>query len=100
VFSIPRFVRFHCTPCDAPVPFSIKISRQDRLQTTFSTPVGPWAARYEVEHTRKFGAQESSSLPEHRAAMVAAVSGKCGKRYLKRQQLLELESLTPVEGLK
>jgi len=48
------------------------------------------AARYEVEHPRKFGAQESSSLPEHRAAMVAAVSGKRGKRYLKRQQLLEL----------
>jgi hypothetical protein len=48
------------------------------------------AARYEAEHPRKFGAQESSSLPEHRAAMVAAVSGKRGKRYLKRQQLLEL----------
>src|SRR6202034_3812348 len=38
------------------------------------------AARYEAEHPRKFGAQESSSLPEHRAAMVAAVSGKRGKR--------------------
>ena len=48
------------------------------------------AARYEAEHPRKFSAQESSSLPEHRAAMVAAVSGKRGKRYLKRQQLLEL----------
>jgi hypothetical protein len=48
------------------------------------------AARYEAEHPRKFGTQESSSLPEHRAAMVAAVSGKRGKRYLKRQQLLEL----------
>jgi len=30
------------------------------------------------------------TLAEHRAAMVAAVSGKRGKRYLKRQQLLEL----------
>jgi len=48
------------------------------------------AARYEVEHPRKFGAHENSSLPEHRAALVAAVSGKRGKRYLKRQQLLEL----------
>ena len=48
------------------------------------------AGRYEAEHPRKFAAQESSSLPEHRAAMVAAVSGKRGKRYLKRQQLLEL----------
>jgi transposase len=48
------------------------------------------AGRHEAEHPRKFSAQESSSLPEHRAAMVAAVSGKRGKRYLKRQQLLEL----------
>lgn len=48
------------------------------------------AGRYEAEHPRKFSAQESSSLPEHRAALVAAVSGKRGKRYLKRQQLLEL----------
>ena len=48
------------------------------------------AGRYEAEHPRKFAAQESSSLAEHRAAMVAAISGKRGKRYLKRQQLLEL----------
>jgi transposase len=48
------------------------------------------AGRYEAEHSRKFVAQESSWLAEHRAAMVSAVSGKRGKRYLKRQQLLEL----------
>jgi len=48
------------------------------------------AGRYAAEHPRKFLAQESSSLAEHRAAMVAVVSGKRGKRYLKRQQLLEL----------
>jgi len=48
------------------------------------------AGRYEAEHPRKFAAQESSWLAEHRAAMVSAVSGKRGKRYLKRQQLLEL----------
>jgi hypothetical protein len=48
------------------------------------------AGRYEAVHPRKFAPQESSSLAEHRAAMVAAVSGKRGKRYLKRQQLLEL----------
>lgn len=48
------------------------------------------AGRFEAEHPRKFAAKESSSLAEHRAAMVAAVSGKRGKRYLKRQQLLEL----------
>jgi len=48
------------------------------------------AGRYEAQHPRKFVAHEGSSLAEHRAAMVAAVSGKRGKRYLKRQQLLEL----------
>ena len=48
------------------------------------------AGRYEVTHPRKFVAHEGSTLAAHRAAMVAAVSGKRGKRYLKRQQLLEL----------
>jgi hypothetical protein len=48
------------------------------------------AGRYAAEHPRQFVANEGSSLAEHRAAMVAAVSGKRGKRYLKRQQLLEL----------
>jgi len=48
------------------------------------------AGRYEVTHPRKFIAHEGSTLAAHRAAMVAAVSGKRGKRYLKRQQLLEL----------
>ncbi|HEY0725646.1 MAG TPA: IS21 family transposase [Pyrinomonadaceae bacterium] len=48
------------------------------------------AGRYEAMHPRKLVAHEGSSLAEHRAAMVAVVSGKRGKRYLKRQQLLEL----------
>ena len=48
------------------------------------------AGRYEAEHSRKFVGHEGSSLAEHRAALVAAVSGKRGRRYLKRQQLLEL----------
>jgi transposase len=48
------------------------------------------AGRYAAEHPRKFATQESSWLAEHRAAMISAVSGKRGKRYLKRQQLLEL----------
>lgn len=30
-----------------------------------------------------------SRLPEHRAALLAAISGKRGKRYLKRQHLFE-----------
>ena len=48
------------------------------------------AGRYEVNHPRKFVAHEGSTLAVHRAALVAAVSGERGKRYLKRQQLLEL----------
>jgi len=48
------------------------------------------AGRYEAVHPRKFIAHEGSTLASHRAALVAAVSGKRGKRYLKRQQLLEL----------
>jgi transposase len=48
------------------------------------------AGRYEAVHPRKFAAHEASTLSEHRAALVAAVSGKRGKRYLKRQQLLDL----------
>ena len=48
------------------------------------------AGRHKAEHPRKFVPQESSWLAEHRAALVASVSGKRGKRYLKRQQLLEL----------
>jgi transposase len=48
------------------------------------------AGRHEAMHPRKFIAQEGSTLAAHRAALVAAVSGKRGKRYLKRQQLLEL----------
>jgi hypothetical protein len=48
------------------------------------------AGRYEAIHPRKFTPHEGSTLSAHRTAMVAAVSGKRGKRYLKRQQLLEL----------
>jgi transposase len=48
------------------------------------------AGQWEAVHPRKFAAHEGSTLAEHRAALVAAVSGKRGKRYLKRQQLLDL----------
>jgi transposase len=48
------------------------------------------AGSHEAVHPRKFAAHEGSTLAEHRAALVAAVSGKRGKRYLKRQQLLDL----------
>jgi hypothetical protein len=48
------------------------------------------AGRHEAVHPRKFAPHEGSTLASHRAALVAAVSGKRGKRYLKRQQLLDL----------
>jgi hypothetical protein len=48
------------------------------------------AGRFEVMHDRQFIRGEGSTSPDHRAALVAAVSGKRAKRYLKRQQILDL----------
>jgi hypothetical protein len=47
------------------------------------------AGRHEAFHPRLFEPGAKSVLPEHRAARVAAVSGKRGKRYLMRQHLLD-----------
>jgi transposase len=48
------------------------------------------ASRFESVHERLFGRGAKSTLPGHRAEHVAAVSGRRGKLYLKRQQLLDL----------
>jgi transposase len=48
------------------------------------------AGRFSADHPRLWKRGERSILPQHRAQMVAAVSGKRAKRYLKRQQLLEI----------
>lgn len=48
------------------------------------------AGRYEASHPRLFAAGEVSTLPEHRAKRVAAVSGKRAKRYMKREHLVNL----------
>ena len=48
------------------------------------------AGRYDATHRRLFEAHASSTLPEHRAQQVAAVSGKRAKRYLQREHLLAL----------
>src|SRR5262245_38861947 len=48
------------------------------------------AGRFEATHERKFVPGEGSTLPEHRAQHVAAVSGKRAKRYLQREHLLTL----------
>jgi hypothetical protein len=47
------------------------------------------AGRHRAEHPRRDGRKEHSTLPEHRSAQLAAISGKRGKRYLKRQHLFE-----------
>jgi transposase len=48
------------------------------------------AGRYQAHHARLFAPGARSTLPEHRASLVAAVSGKRAKRYLEREHLLEL----------
>ena len=48
------------------------------------------AGRFEAIHQRSRTPGSISRLPEHRAAHLAAVAGKRGKRYLKRQQILEI----------
>lgn len=48
------------------------------------------AGRFTAEHPRLEAPHTKSVLPDHRAEMVAAVSGKRAKRYYKREQLLGL----------
>ena len=48
------------------------------------------AGRFEATHRRLFSPGEKSTLPEHRAARVASVSGKRAKRYLQREHLIGL----------
>ena len=48
------------------------------------------AGRHEALHPRLWKRGERSMLPDHRALMVATVSGKRAKRYQKRQHLLEI----------
>jgi transposase len=48
------------------------------------------AGRFEAAHGRLFEPGARSTLPEHRAQLVAAVSGRRAKRYLQREHLLAL----------
>ena len=48
------------------------------------------AGRFEAVHQRLFEPYAKSTLPEHRAQHVAAVSGKRAKRHLQREHLLAL----------
>jgi transposase len=48
------------------------------------------AGRFQATHERSRTPGSVSRLAEHRAAHLAAIAGKRGKRYLKRQQVLEV----------
>ena len=48
------------------------------------------AGRWTATHPRLFESGAKSTLPEHRTAMVAQVTGERGKNYLKRQHILDL----------
>ena len=48
------------------------------------------AGRFEALHPRQLEPGARSMLPEHRAQLVAAVSGRRAKRYLQREHLLAL----------
>jgi transposase len=48
------------------------------------------AGRFEAIHPRSTARHQKSVLPEHRAARLAAVAGKRGRRYLKRQDVFEI----------
>lgn len=55
------------------------------------------AGKHESEHPRHpRGAGERSTLPEHRFERLALVSGKRGKNYLRRQDILELGEIALV----
>ncbi len=47
------------------------------------------AGRYEAEHERLFGKNGKAMGSEHRASHLAALSGRRGKQYLKRQHLFD-----------
>jgi transposase len=48
------------------------------------------AGRYQAEHRRATAPGAKSTLPEHRSARLATISGRRGRQYLKRQDLLDL----------
>jgi hypothetical protein len=57
----------------------------------YRTSIRVVAGKHSAEHPRRFERGARSILPEHRAQHLAAVSGKRGQLYLKRQHLLDLD---------
>jgi transposase len=56
----------------------------------YRTSIRVVAGKHSAEHQRRFERGARAILPEHRAQHLAAVSGKRGQLYLKRQHLLDL----------
>jgi transposase len=56
----------------------------------YPTRVRIVAGRFDIEHARQWVHGAGSIRADHRAALIAAVAGTRGKRYLKRQHLLDL----------
>lgn len=73
--------RFYSMPPEAASVAGTMFVYQDRVRIVVGS--------HEACHPRIPPNDAISTLPEHRAARLAAVSGKRGKRYLKRQDLLE-----------
>ena len=59
-------------------------------RTCTETSCVSWAGRHEAVHPIKFAPREGLTLASRRAALVAALSGKRGQRYQRRQQLLDM----------
>lgn len=72
--------RYALPPRAAGLPATIYVHR-DRIRIQ----AGP----HQAEHPRLRGRREASTGPEHRAQQLAAVSGDRGRRYLRRQHLLD-----------
>lgn len=74
-------VRYSMPPAAIGMPGTLFLY-QDRVRIV--------ARQLAAEHPRRPDIGNTSWRPEHRAQMLAAVSGERGRLYLKRQQILEL----------
>jgi hypothetical protein len=76
-----RGVRYSMPPASIGMPGTLFLY-PDRVRVV--------ARHHVAEHPRVPETGNTSWRPEHRAQMLAAVSGERGRLYLKRQQILEL----------
>jgi transposase len=103
-----RPLRIDPSTMELPVPVQVGLTGRVRWVGQYSMPadaiglsgtlylgrdhVRIVAGRFSALHPRLRDPDDKSILPEHRASMVARVSGKRGKNYLKREHILELSA--------